>query len=950
MKNKTGNYSRGLAAGAARTMPAGSRSGTAVATASCLALCLVTCGVQSVHAADQVAEEETQLETVVVTGSLIPETQAEAARAQPVIVITAEDLQDRGFATVADALQHGSFSTGSVQNGQYSGGFTQGAQTLLMFGLDPSYTKFLIDGLPIADYPALYNGTINFASIGGIPTVMIDRIEVLPGGQSSIYGSDAIAGVVNIILKKKLDAPVFDVRYGWTEKGGGEDLRLGAADSWSVGKLNILVGGQYDKTDPIWAFQRPLTKTSFDNGTSPQTAERDYLVEGLFGMPNGEDYYFEDPANCANVAGQFGDTVRKVARPGRGEYCGTDLSGQYTIGNGDESTQGYLHGTFDLSDNVQVYANLLANHEATRISVGPRFYGNTVDQSSPTYLFEDPKLGDLMILQHIFSPEESGGYDANMNKDTLNSYRATVGVQGNFGSSSWTYDVGMTYTDQKLTEHYHVLFSQPIENFFGSILGPQLGYDPVEEVYLYEPNYAAFYKPVTPAQYASFSGYVNSYSYTEESLARAQVTDASLFTLPGGKAGLALVFEGGDQGWNYAPDPGYFDNAVYGITSTAGSGHRSRYAGTGELRLPVINMLTLSASGRYDDYRVSGGNVDKATYNLGLEFRPLTTLLFRGRYGTAFKAPTLADEFQGESGSYTTLTDYYTCAKNGFTGTNLGNCAQANQSYFLETKGNSALQPITAKVYDIGTVFSPLERLSLNADFLHWTISNEVTEESADQLLRTESLCRLGTYNINSPSCVAALSQVTRDAAGMILNVLTPKINVSQEVLNVFQMGGDYKMHAGRIGELDLEISWTDILKHDYLQYAGQPPYDLLANPVESQEFKSKANAALTWTKGDLSATYYVERYGHTPNYLATIYGYGTPGAGTLATLTLSNISARYHVTSAFVVSAAVQNLFNSMPPVDRSYPGTETQPYDEFDYSVYGRTYYVQGTYKFGK
>ena len=229
MKNKTGNYLRELAAGAARTMPAGSRSGTTVATALFLALCILLCRVPEAGAAEVANEQGGELKTIVVTGSLIPETRAEAASATPVIVITAEDLQDRGFASVADAIQHGSFATGSVDGQQHSGAFTQGAQTFSMYSLDPSYTKYLIDGLPIADYPALYGGSESFSSLDGIPTILVDHIDILPGGQSSLYGSDAIAGVVNIVLKKKMDAPEFDVRHGWTEKGGGEDLRLGAA-------------------------------------------------------------------------------------------------------------------------------------------------------------------------------------------------------------------------------------------------------------------------------------------------------------------------------------------------------------------------------------------------------------------------------------------------------------------------------------------------------------------------------------------------------------------------------------------------------------------------------------------------------------------------------------------------------------------------------------------------
>ena len=116
-------------------------------------------------AASTDASKRYELEEVIVTGSLIPQVRSETS--VPIATISAEDMQTKGFATVADALQHSSFSTGAVQGPQFSVGFTPGAQTISLFGLSPSYTKYLIDGRPIADYPALYNGTDVITSISG---------------------------------------------------------------------------------------------------------------------------------------------------------------------------------------------------------------------------------------------------------------------------------------------------------------------------------------------------------------------------------------------------------------------------------------------------------------------------------------------------------------------------------------------------------------------------------------------------------------------------------------------------------------------------------------------------------------------------------------------------------------------------------------------------------------
>ncbi len=903
--------------------------------------------------------KDNELDEVVVTGSLIPQVRNETA--QPVTVITAEEIQAKGFSTIADALQRSSFATGAVQNPQESNTFTPGAQTLSMFGLSPSYTKYLIDGRPIADYPALYNGTDIITSITGIPTVLVDSIDILPGGQSSIYGSDAIAGVVNIHMKTQMDGPQADVRYGATKDGGGTERRIALADGFSVGSLKVVVGGQYDRTDPIWGYQRPLTNQYFAQGSSPQTAERDWLVLGLFGQPNGDLYYMEDPALCANVASQYGGTVGLRTRGDRGQYCGTFNTGYSTIDNGTEATQVFTHISDDINDHIQVFTDILLDHDVTRINPGTSFFSTSDDSAGPYYYYADPNVvggnpavagGDLLNLQHLVSPEEAGNLRGQDGKNTINSIRATIGVQGYLWSSDWKYTVDMTYTENKLTEATHLAFESEINAFYSSIFGPNLGPDPIYGQPEYAVNYAQFYKPITPAQYASFTGYATSYSRTEDSLARAEVTSGSLFPLPGGNAGLAVLFEGGGQGWDYAPDPRYLDGETYLYTATAGSGHRSRYAGTIEMRLPVVKMLTFDISDRYDDYRLEGQSVTKNTYNLGIEFRPLQSLLIRGKYGTAFKAPTLSDEFQGQSGFYETVTDYYTCTKSGYTSANLSNCPQANESVFGTTEGNTHLQPITAKVAGAGIAWSPVERASLTFDYLHWKISNEVQEQNSDQLLRTDSACLLGQLDATSPTCLEAISLVTRDANGLVLQIDTPKVNLSEETLGVAVVGVNYTLQTAYAGSFTVEGSYSDILSHSEIQFAGDTPINLLESPFYSTEFKTKENLALTWNLAKFSSTVYIERYGRTPNYLAqqTVDEYAAPGAGRLPTWTIANLSAKYEILPGLIISGNVNNVFDKLPPIDYSTPGIYSAPFNVENYNNYGRSYYVEASYKFGK
>jgi iron complex outermembrane receptor protein len=900
-------------------------------------------------------KKEDALDEVVVTGSLIPQVRAETST--PVTVITAEDIQAKGFETVAEALQHSSFATGSIQGPQTVNGFTPGAQTLSLFGLSPSYTKYLIDGRPLADYPALYNGSNAINSISGIPTMLVDHIDVLPGAQSSIYGSDAIAGVVNIVLKKKAEGFEADVRYGGYSDGGGTDKRIALSDGFSFGRLNVVVGAQWEKTDPIWGYQRKFTDHYFTQGTSQPFGELDFVVAGAAGP-----FYDEDPANCANVASLFGNAVSKQFHPA-GPACGTTKGGFQTLNNGTEATQGYLHASFDINEHAQLFSEVLIDHDWAQYSPGATFWSNFYP---PEAFYFDPRLGpagdNVAFLQRIFAPDETGGLSNEMNKNTTNSIRATLGAQGTI-AAGFSYTADFTYTETKLSESLYTSLFDPIEALFAGILGPDLGTDPASGAEIFQPNYGQFFQKITPAQYVAFMGNITSHSRTEESLARLVITNSTLFPLPGGNAGLAVVGEGGGQGWDYTPSDDLLNGQSFLYTSVAGSGHRSRYASTAELKLPIVKMLTIDLSARYDDYKVAGNNIDKATYNIGVEFRPHSTVLIRGRYGTAFKAPTLADEFQAPSGSFNSVTDYLACAKAGFPVQNIANCPIPQTiNVFGITQGSLDLKPTTAKVGDIGVAWTPLEKFTFTTDFIRWNIKDEITPQPANQLALEELSCTAyhdSLHNVdvpasldpNSPTCQNALNAVIRQNGG-IVEILSPKVNVAEEDLNVLVVGINYTLDTAVAGSYTVEGSYSDILKHSQTSFAGDTPIDLINNPFFSTDFKSKENLSLTWNFHKLGVTGYVERYGRTPNNISQLSnaGYATPGAGRVGTWTLANFSARYEVINGLTVSGNVVNAFNKMPPLDTSFAGNTFLPYNQLNYNPYGRSFFVEANYKFGK
>ncbi len=186
-----------------------------------------------------------QLDAVQVTGSRIPRAQVEGPA--PITVINAEQIRSSGFTSVPDVLRAMTQNGGETQSQQSSSGadFSPGAQQVDLRGPNHAGTG---QRRRIADFPMPFKGRNNFTDVSNIPLGMIERIEVLTGSASAIYGSDAIAGVVNFILKKKADGTTIDMRMGTTSEGGGESFDMSLASGFSRGNFNAVYSVEQSQT------------------------------------------------------------------------------------------------------------------------------------------------------------------------------------------------------------------------------------------------------------------------------------------------------------------------------------------------------------------------------------------------------------------------------------------------------------------------------------------------------------------------------------------------------------------------------------------------------------------------------------------------------------------------------------------------------------------------------
>ena len=432
-----------------------------------------------------------KLEAVQVTGSLIPRAQIEGP--SPITTITAKDIDRKGFADTFEALRALPIANGSVQDPQSTGGYTPGAKTISLFGLSPSFTLTLLNGRPMASYPLAYNGNNNITDIANIPVGLIDHIDVLTGGQSSIYGSAAIAGVVNIVLKDHIEGTHLGLRYGDYSDGGGASKRFQLSSGHQWGALEVSGGIQLSKEDPVYAYQRSTIDSYDDDPTGKGAVNSRTFLR----MAQGSNPHYIDPgaATCAPLSNLYDGSTTYSYRAGSslGYYCGSPKNvGYATLANESTDANGSLFVRYHVNDNTELYSDMLYSYSNPTYSGGSPFWNQT---------FYNKASGQYELWQRILAPEEVG-LDAKDQHVFTRSYNVSMGVRGGIGNSNWNYDAyynrSQSDVERKSTDF---LANNGIDAYY---LGPQLGTD-ASGYPIFSPNLDRLYQPLTRALYDQFS-------------------------------------------------------------------------------------------------------------------------------------------------------------------------------------------------------------------------------------------------------------------------------------------------------------------------------------------------------------------------------------------------------------------------------------------------------------
>jgi len=908
-------------------------------------------------AQDQAAGEEDEakeLDRVQVTGSRIKKTEIEGA--SPVFVMTAEQIEQEGFVTVFDALNSITQTTGWSQPETITNQFTPAAPQLSLRGLGPGRTLILLNGRRVADYPFPYNGQSNFVNLQQIPVAAVERIEVLSGGASAIYGSDAVAGVINVITKTTFDGNLVTARVGTTPEGGGDSYRFQFVGGWEGERWSAVVAMEYHDRDAIYGKDRDWLDERSD---FPQLSQRnEYTLinySDVFSFDwDGDGNDFADPGEAA--CDPFPELEYSFSSV-YGYYCGRDATGDESIRN--QRTEATFYGNFqwEVTDNTQVFAQLLYSDGEIESQGFYRWWGSPFPfwNSGDTSLDATAGLAfvgipaSLAYLQRVFQPSETGNQANTFEEDSLD---ITVGARGGFGDTLWDWEAFYNHSEYNSLNQQFYFKEELIDAYFIGSPVPELSAFGIPWYDVPADWYERYYTPMDPATVAELSGLSNNDSDASVDTVQFSVT-GDLFEMPAGPVGFAGVLEWSTQEYQLRPDDRLLDltgNGWWGTRATGGGGERDRYAAGAEVSVPVFSMLTVPLAVRYDKYDDDSDVDDAVTWKAGLEFRPTRNLLLRGSIGTSFRAPDMHYLFAGESGFFTGVTDYYLCRRDE-PGVPYPDCQRGNDQVEGVRRGNLNLEEEEGESWTVGFVWEVVDSLVVSADLYNSKLEGIVNDQSLDNLLQDEADCRLGVtvggtpVDGNSVECQRIYERVERNAfAGApndewISRVTTGPINRSLQEQTGIDATLTYSLLTERLGLWRFDASYTHVLESKIQEFPEDPVQEGWRDDPGNFDFRHRFRGSAAWEIGNWTTVLSAFNLGSVPRW---------DELGRTGDMWTYNLTVAWDVTDSIRLSVLGSNILDEKPPLDDSWPGWPG--FSWLNYNPVGREVWAQIDWAFGR
>ncbi|AWB79803.1 TonB-dependent receptor [Stenotrophomonas maltophilia] len=924
-------------------------------------------------ASAQEAKGTTDLDRISVTGSRIRGASVETQ--QPILTMTRESLEKQGFSSVADVLNNltSAGSPAISRSESLASGENVGGYYVDIRNLGAERTLVLMNG------KRLGASTSGLQDLSQIPMSAVERIEILKDGASSIYGSDAIAGVVNVITRKNFDGGEANVYVGQYGKGDGDSetysMTLGARGE----RGSLTLSAEYSKQDPVWAKDRWYSR---DGSLGPNSTSADWSPISQNGSWCNPKLY-----DCSKSS-----AVWQTLNPGGNPKNPNDYHAitedefansneQMTLLTGVKRKSVYINGTYDFTDSISLNTDVLYNERQTfqqiagypyqsasksintPLSADSAFNPVGQDVSFRRRLWEVPRTTDSQLKTLRFAPTLTGFFE--------------------LGGKTFDWDVGALWNrnesiksnrgDMSLIGARQALGPSFIDAGgvarCGTAANPILGdcrpWNPLLP-YGVEGQGSLANQELQDFLFPTFTtrGVTKTTSFTAN-------LSGAIVTLPAGDLGFALGVEHRKEEGSYVPDAFAQSGQSTGLGQKPTRGQYDLNEVYLELNVPLLadmafaKELTLNVASRYSDYSNFGGTTNS---KFGLTWRPLDELLVRGTYAEGFRAPTISDLYGGLSSSFESYIDPCGVKAPGSVAGNAAcsgagvpaNYVQLGQAgkecstlpcqsgdQFI-SGANPNLKPETSKSTTFGLVWSPrwVQGLDVSLDWYKYEISDMIIADSVDRILRDCYV--LG----NASRC----SSVTRAADGHVSAITYGTANLGKMETQGYDLGIKYRLPELAIGQFSIDWQTSYTAKYDEQRQNSAGDNIMVGRVSEPGLFRVRSNLGVNWQYGDFGVNYTARYYSgmkescisladgwcDAPNHMAN--GETDPLRHT-GSNTFHDLQVSWKAPWDATIALGANNVFDHKGALQYSAPNSAFAYYGGFDV---GRFLYMKYTQRF--
>lgn len=924
------------------------------------------------------AQSAGTVEEVIVTGSRIRT--SPLTREQPVIQVDQSAIANSGLTSTADVLQripsaggglNSKFNnSGNFGNPPDGGGVGAGAAEIDLRYLSSRRVLVLVDGLRWVP-GASASGVPGSVDLNTIPSAMIDRIEVLQEGASAIYGSDAIAGVVNIITKQRQDGLQASAQIG--EYGEGDGFGQDYNFSWGISndRSRVVLGGGYFKQDPVFAGDRDISRYPSPYATS--------CLEGgcSSGTPLGR-FIIHDPNTGNDLDVTLKNALPVGATP---NYDPLDPTGPGSSFRDFQTADRFNFQPYNYiqipSERVSMFGTVtqdITDHMHLRVK-GSYVERKSANQAAPLPLFVGPDAGNGNLLDQVVidrtNPYNPFGFDLGPGtyafigrrlvengprhySQDVNTWNvtATLGGDFNLGTRNWAWDLNAVWSrnhaNQTFTGNVN---AQRVQQALGPLPNCTAPCVPL--------NIFGGAGSITP-QMLDFIGFTQQDTSQQELQDYTLNVTGDLFDLPAGPVGIAAGLEHRKNSGFFQPDPIVAAGLSSDIPAQPASGSIRVNEAYAEVRAPLLkdmaffDRLELSAAGRWFDYSTSGSG---STYKLGALWAPTPDILARVSWAQGYRGPSIGELYGSASRFDQEIVD--PCSDmlglNGGTAASAAvqaNCiaagVPANGSYVqlnpqlpVITSGNTALKPETSESWNWSLVWEPsfLKGASWANGGSAEVVYSDIKLDNAIQAQNGQDLLDRCANSGDALSCAT----ITRTASGQVSGIRNPLINIGGIKTRAIDLNLMWNSPETSIGHFALRSYTTFLLEFTELVPTSAGTIKVSREGTErgspDQAYpKTKSSLLLDWDKDAIGATLGV-RYMSGVDESTVVNHLGARAyidAQLRWTLPWMNDQAR--------IAVGVNNIFDKDPPGCIS---CGLNNYDPNLYDAPGRFFYLRLSYK---